>query len=864
MTTTIVWNFPDSPFKETVPLTKSKYHYPALIEKKEEIKKQPMVWKLPSFPKKDEYYTIDAIREPVVTFCITPNNSPETRDRYDNTYPNRSRGYNNRNEKEASDLILNTIHGLFQNFYPPERIRLNKDGVKIKMNDVVSFKVAIVDGIMKFYLTVPEKWSKNFISAIRQDWGQVDITEVDNRIVEFDHSKAQAMEVYLRHHYALALKHDNLQSDSFLSSISSLASTMSKGDKLLIDYNIEPTSDSWKSKANSKMKQFKTGKVASRDDTFTVGGMLGKVFDMFNVIFDEFVLAIEEIMGVEKERGKTNKEEQLFDLKYSNDKLHANSKGYKVQIRVVGQSEDEKKVKHAFRNLETSYGLLDGDNKYSVTNVKSKKRIEKIISAIEKNEPLLGKTTDVYFEKELKNIVKLPSKETLREYNKVIIQDSFTRTEIDEDFFKDEDGAIPFGYSLDKEPKKLFMGGYKREDWTVKGRLTKQKQQLDDRSTATMVFGGMGSGKTSLSENQALYTFGAHIKDKEQWKRESKSVVVFDVADGAMIKNIYNHVPDWQKDRVIVLNHSNFKNPIAVNNADLAEFNTDVMQDDDYSYTLAEMEAKLVLEILGSEKTISMDRWFTSALSCVHAVNKDWGYIEAMRVLTDTDFRQEEVLPHLSNKRLQLELKSYNQLAMNGSAKTIIETIQNRFSQLERDQKLWDCIAQKPIRNEEGKVKLNFRQMMDGDEDGAYMILIYIPKSGVSQLYRKFIFAHYFTKVCKYWNTQEKNTLNISGHFNISRNTITKYLKKGAEMNICGYDIEVAKANSSLIPRRSVIQLTISNEFVAVWGSTSEAGRGNNISSKHISTCCKGKRKTSYGFKWMYREDYEEQFGGIT
>ena len=119
-------------------------------------------------------------------------------------------------------------------------------------------------------------------------------------------------------------------------------------------------------------------------------------------------------------------------------------------------------------------------------------------------------------------------------------------------------------------------------------------------------------------------------------------------------------------------------------------------------------------------------------------------------------------------------------------------------------------------------------------------------------------------EVCKYWNTQEKNTLNISGHFNISRNTITKYLKKGAEMNICGYDIEVAKANSSLIPRRSVIQLTISNEFVAVWGSTSEAGRGNNISSKHISTCCKGKRKTSYGFKWMYREDYEEQFGGIT
>ncbi|WP_186321353.1 zinc-ribbon domain-containing protein [Bacillus sp. FJAT-22090] len=118
-------------------------------------------------------------------------------------------------------------------------------------------------------------------------------------------------------------------------------------------------------------------------------------------------------------------------------------------------------------------------------------------------------------------------------------------------------------------------------------------------------------------------------------------------------------------------------------------------------------------------------------------------------------------------------------------------------------------------------------------------------------------------EVCNYWNTQEKSTLKISEHFGISRNAITNYLKRGAEMNICGYNVEIAKANSSLIPKRSVVQLTTSNEFVAVWDSTCEAGRGNSISSKHISTCCKGKRKTSYGFKWMYKEDYEEQFGEI-
>lgn len=268
-----------------------------------------------------------------------------------------------------------------------------------------------------------------------------------------------------------------------------------------------------------------------------------------------------------------------------------------------------------------------------------------------------------------------------------------------------------------------------------------------------------GSGKTSLSENQALYTFGAHLP-RDRWRKESKSVIVFDVADGAMITNIYNHVPEWLRHRVIILNHANFNNPIAVNNADLDEFNTEVMKDEDYAYTLAEMEAKLVLEILKSEKTLAMDRWFTTALQAVHMVNKDYGYIEAMRTLTDDSFRINEIIPKLTNRRLQLELNIYHQMSMNGETSKIIQTIENRFSQLERDQKLWDCIAQKPLRDENGKVKINFRKLMDGDEDGAYMVLVHIPKSGVSQLYRKFLFAHYFTKI---WNVALSREAGFAG-----------------------------------------------------------------------------------------------------
>src|SRR5690606_21382437 len=108
------------------------------------------------------------------------------------------------------------------------------------------------NGEMKFYLTIPQKWAKNFISSIKQDWGQVDITKVKEDIINFDYKKAKAIDIHMRHHYALAVNHKQ-NNDSLYSSIASLASTLGEDDKLLIDYNISPIGNSWKEKAMNKI-----------------------------------------------------------------------------------------------------------------------------------------------------------------------------------------------------------------------------------------------------------------------------------------------------------------------------------------------------------------------------------------------------------------------------------------------------------------------------------------------------------------------------------------------------------------------------------------------------------------------------------
>lgn len=701
---------------------------------------------------------INLYREPTVTYMITPNNAPEI-DALENRFLRResSNRIKNRDTKIYSDMILNTISGLFSKFYPPERIKMYKNSINIKMNDVVSYKIIIVNKEMKFYLTVPKRWSKSFTSSIKQDWGQIDITKINEGVVDLNPNKSRAMEVMTRHHYALSIRHKDVKNDSFYSSIASLATSLDEKDKLIIDYNIEPTDNSWKKRAVEKINHFKMGKSPSKDDIFSLNGLVWRLFDIVNVILDEFSKMIENISGVDRD---DSDESTKTNLSYSDEKVYSNTKGYKTQIRIIGESDDSRRIKHAFKNIENSFSLLNGDNQFEFNRVRTKKGTMLFINAVKNNKPLPLKSRDIYFEKEMENFLSIPNKSTLEEYSKIINQDNFTRTEIDKGFLNDKYGGLPFAETLDKESKRLYFGGYKRDWWTDKGRLAKNESMLDDRSTATMVIGKQGSGKTSLSENQALYTFGAHLSE-DKWKEESKSVVVFDVADGEMIRNIYNHVPDRLKDRVIILNHGNFKNPIAVNNADLDEFNKEIMKDEDYSYTLAEMEARLMLEILESEKSISIDRWFTSSLQAVHTVNKDWGYIEAMKTLLDDDFRITEVIPNIkNNERLKLEMETFHNLSVSGKSARIIETIENRFSQIERDQKLWDCIAQKPLRDGQGNVKMNFRKLIDGDENGAYMILIHIPKSGVSSLYRKFIFSHYFTKI---WNVALSREAGFAG-----------------------------------------------------------------------------------------------------
>lgn len=53
---------------------------------------------------------------------------------------------------------------------------------------------------------------------------------------------------------------------------------------------------------------------------------------------------------------------------------------------------------------------------------------------------------------------------------------------------------------------------------------------------------------------------------------------------------------------------------------------------------------------------------------------------------------------------------------------------------------------------------------------------------------------------------------------------------------------------------RAVIQLTLNGEFIKRFDTARDAERDTGFNNSHIAKCCKGKLKTTGGFKWRYEK----------
>ena len=93
----------------------------------------------------------------------------------------------------------------------------------------------------------------------------------------------------------------------------------------------------------------------------------------------------------------------------------------------------------------------------------------------------------------------------------------------------------------------------------------------------------------------------------------------------------------------------------------------------------------------------------------------------------------------------------------------------------------------------------------------------------------------------------------IGNQLGLSRFPISNYLKRGTLIGWCKYDPVKNRGY-----RKRVVQISLSGDFIKEWDTIKEAGENQRVNPTGISNVCNGRLKTSGGFKWMYKEDYEK------
>ena len=582
----------------------------------------------------------------------------------------------------------------------------------------ISYKLFKRKGKIHQYVTIPkgEELEEGLIKALEADVKSFRL-EPTKIVLKNDHLHAFAIQG--TPHYALNLDKDISQT------IKLIFDSIGKDQQLLFNLTIKEIEDH--DKKREELKDRLSGmdpdniKSVIWHQTKKAAINIGKW--LYEGLEEETKRKHQQIIQNLKKKGwfQNSKSSPMTQRK-----LAEKNRYMEVEMLFLLWSTAPDQVKTFKNKLQKAMNDIQGENQLEVIPVKPNlDRVSK--GYLQYDLPHL-----ILYQKELSNLIYLPS---IEELDDTFYIEQPQKTEIPKEMFKQELGAISFARDINSNE-------------IISLPKPRSKEDQDDYSTPVIVPGQMGAGKTVQLSNQSVETFCLKAKNREEWKKHARSAIVFDVADGEMISSILNVVPDWLMDRVIVLNHFDTENPVPVNSHDLLKLYREYGNEGG-EFEIAQMETELLMDSLeDSSSTISIERFYRNALQASYALGSGT-MLDAMKILLDESYRS-KMIDELKDRDPVLRYNlARDDIALQKDERGItIATIDNHLSQVQNNKPWLDAISQKP--NED----IDFWKWMNGDEDGAYLVLIYIPEKSGKHL-RRYLFAHYFLKIWKLMKLRE-------------------------------------------------------------------------------------------------------------
>lgn len=129
----------------------------------------------------------------------------------------------------------------------------------------------------------------------------------------------------------------------------------------------------------------------------------------------------------------------------------------------------------------------------------------------------------------------------------------------------------------------------------------------------------------------------------------------------------------------------------------------------------------------------------------------------------------------------------------------------------------------------------------------------------------EFALSNRVKEICDYWNNKKEweNVKDLSKIFNLNRNTIVIYLKKGTKLNWCKYNAQEESHKGRIktgITKRKPVKILKDDKCIGIFESISELAEqseklfGVKLLNSEIGSVCNGKRKTHKGFTFKYVE----------
>src|SRR5690606_6908301 len=207
-----------------------------------------------------------------------------------------------------------------------------------------------------------------------------------------------------------------------------------------------------------------------------------------------------------------------------------------------------------------------------------------------------------------------------------------------------------------------------------------------------------------------------------------------------MMAEVTAHVPDWLRDRVVVLNHADMERIVPLGWHDLMRLYQD---DDSIAAEVAAIETELLRRFLHDDgQTFSIERHFKAALQASYRVGEG-NLLDAIRILKDEEYRKElRQRLEATDFELEIALSQIDDEVEDGGR--VIETIENRIAQMRSNKQLFYSLSQ-PASKE-----IDFWKWMNEP----HLVLIHIPNG--RELFQDYAFSHYLAKLWRLMMARER------------------------------------------------------------------------------------------------------------